>query len=232
VNKRLRVPESRLVTYLKNHFEKQGFLTATELNLGYGRADIVAFRINPARCRARFANGQLRSVDRLEHYILLRLLPELETGNAISLDQLSDKLEFSASHIRTKLLSFLIRFGYAIEVEPRRYAKINGFVPVTDEIIAVEAKVKDWRKGAIQAKRYQVFANRVFLALSNSYSHRVDSMILKKHNIGLFIVGDKVQQKIPAPKLRPRDCDRFNFATEWLWRHRRREIKEVLANAS
>lgn len=227
-----RTSESRLINYIINYFENLGFLTTTELNLGYGRADIVAFRVNPSNCQARFENKQLRSIDRLDYYTLLRLLPEFENEDPISLDFLADQLKFSASHIRSELLSFLIRFGYAIEVEPRQYAKINGFIPVVDEIVAVEAKVKDWKKGAIQAKRYQVFANRVFLALSVNYFHRVNCEILKKHNIGLLTIGDKIMKRLTAPKLLPKDCDRFNFATEWLWRYRRQDIKRVLSNVS
>ena len=42
----------------------------------------------------------------------------------------------------------------------------------------------DWRKGAIQAKRHRSFANRVYLALSSDYVHRVQLEVLQRHGIG------------------------------------------------
>lgn len=223
--------EASLVGQLKHHFEKQGLLTATELSLGYGRADLVAYRINIDGCRARLDNGQHRSLNRVEHYTLLRLLPDTDTGESLPLAYLSANLSFSPSHLRRSLLSYLIRFGYAVEVEHHQYAKINGFVPISHEILAIEAKVADWRRGAIQAKRYQLFANRVYLGISVEYSHRVDPAILEKHNIGLLTIGREVTEVLSAPRLSPRDCDRFNFASEWLWRYRRRDIRRMVTNA-
>ncbi len=232
MSERCNTPELQIVSRLKQHFEDLGLLTAKELSLGYGRADLVVFKIEPSKCMARFNNNQLRSLDRVEHYSILRLLPEITSGNAVSLEYLSEMLNFSKSHLRNELMSFLIRFGYVIEIKQNLYTKVNGFVPVSEEIWAIEAKIKDWRKGAIQAKRYQVFANRVFLALPLKYSHRVDINLLSNHNIGLLIVENEIIEKLSAPKLLPKDQDRFAFASEWLWRYKRRNLKEILTYAS
>lgn len=230
--KRRRKPEARLVANLKCHLEKRGMLTATELGLGHGRADLVAFSVDPSKCQTRFNNGQLRSLDRIEHYSLLRLIPEVTTGKIASLEDLSRRLNFSESYLRTELVSFLMRFHYVIEVQPKKYAKLNGFVPVADEIWAIEVKVKDWKKGAIQAKRYQAFANRVFLAISKDYIHRVDPKILTRHRIGLLSIGNEISEEIPAPKQQPRNIDRFAFAAEWIWRYKRGELREFIHHAS
>lgn len=224
--------ESQMVLRLKQHFENLGLITAKELSLGYGRADLVVFNVNTSKCLNRFENGQLRSLDRIEYYSILRLLPENPHEPTISLEYLSEKLRFSTSYLRNELLSFLIRFGYVFEVEPCRYIKVNGFVPISDEIWAIEAKVSDWKKGAIQAKRYRVFANRVFLALQEKYHHRVDDELLKSHKIGLLTIGNEIKEEIPAPTLLPKDLDRFAFASEWLWRYKRRDIRKIISNAS
>jgi hypothetical protein len=224
--------ESHLVRILRNYFDSLGYITTTELSLGYGRADLVAFNIDTNRCKARLNNGQHRSLDKLKYYNLLRLIPEIESDESISLYNLSEHLKLSQSHLRQNLLSFLIRFGYIIEVNHKRYAKVNGYIPIADEILAVEVKVSDWRRGAIQAKRYQVFANRVFLAISNYYAHRVDRSLLEDHNIGLLTVGHKIYEDLKAPQLLPRDLNRFNFAAEWVWRYRRNNIREMVQNAS
>ncbi len=221
-----RIPEARIVRRLRQFYESQGYFTAKELDLGYGRADLVAFSIDFNKVKSRLDNGQLRSLSRVEHYSIIRSLPELDSGATVPLQHIVESTPLSKEYVRREILPFLIRFGYVKETVSGEFAKVNGFVPIADEILAVEAKVSDWRKGAIQAKRYQVFANRTYLAVAGRYQHRVDRSLLREHRIGLMSVDEQgVYELIPAPSLEPRDQDRFNLATEWLWRYRRRELR-------
>ena len=225
------VSERLLVCKLETHLRSCGYLTARELSVGYGRADLVGFRIDADRCSVRFANQQFRALDRILHYTLLRLIPELQSGASTSLSNLSSRTGFSEAHLRRELLAYLVKWGYIVEVNAHQYAKLNGFVPLTSEIIAIEAKVSDWRKGAIQAKRYQSFAHRVFVALPSPYAHRVDRALLQAHKVGLLTVDDDgVYEELCSPVLEPRDADRHCFASEWVWRHRRDHLREIVQN--
>lgn len=221
------LPESRLVSQLKDFYEAQGYYAARELNVGYGRADLVAFAVNFRKVKSRLYNGQLRSLSRIEHYSIIGLLPEIESGESLAIDSIADALPQSSSYVQRKILPHLARFGYIKETEPGRFAKVNGFIPIVDEIIAIEAKISDWRKGAVQAKRYQVFANRTYLAVASKFQHRVDRRVLQQHRIGLLSVSsNEIIELLAAPQLKPRDIDRSYFAAEWLWRYRRRELRE------
>jgi hypothetical protein len=233
MTKRKRRPETQIVQHVNEYFENSGYFTARELDLGYGRADLVSFKVNYSRVQNRLKNKQLRLLSRVEYYSIMRLLPEAESGAAFTIQDIASSIPLSERYIRTELLSNLIRYGYVEEIESGNYAKVNGFVPFVDEIIAVEAKVSDWKKGAIQAKRYQVFANKTYLAVSSSYAHRVDYELLRNHQIGMLSVEDHaIHELISAPNLIPKDEDRFNFAAEWLWRYRRSDLKKGANNAS
>jgi hypothetical protein len=130
--------------------------------------------------------------------------------------------------VRDSLLSFLERAGYIKRVAPGAYAKVNGFIPIASEVIAVEAKVADWRKGAMQAKRHRSFANRVCLVLAERYVHRAQLSVLRRHGIGLLSVSSNtVNEILESPLMPPRDIDRNRFAAEWLWRYRRQAVLEA-----
>src|SRR5262249_42577945 len=156
---------------------------ATERSLGWGRADLVVFRLDADKCRARFENGQFRALDRADHYRALTYIPEVESGQDVSLGILCARLGRSPSYVRGALVSFLERAGYVKRIRPGTYAKVNGFVPIAREVIGVEAKVSDWRKGAMQAKRHRSFANRVYLALAAEFVHRAQLDVLQRHGI-------------------------------------------------
>jgi hypothetical protein len=112
-------------------------------------------------------------------------------------------------------------------------AKVNGFIPIAQRVIAIEAKVSDWRKGAIQAKRHRSFANRVYLALSSDYVHRAQLEILRRHGIGLLSASKfGVEEILESPDMPPTDPDRHSFSAEWLWRYRRAAVLKATADAS
>ena len=227
------ISESRLVQQLKEYYIDSHYLITTEFSIGYGRADLVAFKINPNKCRARLENGQQLSLDRVEYYTLLHLMPDINSGNNVSISYLSDKLCLSSSYLKNHFLKHLIKSGYIVEVEQKKYVKVNGFIPIADEIIAIEVKISDWKKGAIQAKRYQVFANRTFLALYSNFVHRADLSLLKKHNIGLMSVNNaEIHEVLPVYFQKPKDEIRFSYASEWVWKYRRSTIRNIFNNES
>jgi DNA-binding transcriptional ArsR family regulator len=225
-------PEARIVTSVKCAFERQGYLVSTERALGYGRADLVAYQIDPAKCEARRLNGQFRSLERVEQYTVLRHLPEIGQGDEITTSELCDRLGRSKTFVSSQLVSFLERAGY-VERIGNKLARRNGFIPIAKEIVAIEAKVSDWKKGAIQAKRYRWFADKVYLAIAAKYCHRVQVELLQKHKIGLLSVDcDRVSELLASPSLTPCDADRHSFAAEWLWRYRRKAVMEAVGIAS
>ena len=99
-----------MVKRVRAYYESAGYITAKELDLNYGRADLVAFIIDAEKVRSRLANNQHRSLSRVEHYSILRALPDKEDGKSIPLGQIAKNIPLSEQYIRSKLLSFLIHF--------------------------------------------------------------------------------------------------------------------------
>ena len=75
-----------------------------------------------------------------------------------------------------------------------------------EEVIAVELKLRDWKKAIIQAKNYQFGSDLVYIAvpLQKSYNIlRKAEHIFKKEGIGLLVVNEKDSrvEEIIRPKL-------------------------------
>lgn len=211
--------EASLVRLLKTFFKSKYLYTIQELSVGYGRADIVAYDLAHDKCLRRIMNAQKAPLERIEYFKILEAFPDEDTGEFISSENLSQSLPFSESRLRYHWLKILKEFGYVEEVGKAVYSKRNGFLPVIKEIVAVEAKLEDWKKGAIQAKRYAVFANRTYLAIPQRIEHRVDRELLIRHRLGLFLVTeDGVEEALEAPESGPKDRFRHRLAGEAAWK--------------
>jgi len=208
-----------MVRVLRNYFEALNFVTVQEFGVGYGIADLVAYQLSYKNCQKRIANNQKKPLSKVQYFQILAALPDIEKSKTISLEDLNCKLPFSKDRLNYFWLESLKKLGYVTKISKNSYTKINGFIPITNEIIAVEAKLTDWKKGAIQAKRYKVFANRVYLATEEKVAHRIDQKLLSKHGIGLLLVSDnRVQEILPAPRTGPRDQLRYHLAGEEAWK--------------
>ena len=100
-------------------------------------------------------------------------------------------------------------YHFLRELEDLGYIKIdNNYVTtikkidaVTKNIIAVEAKISDWKAGLEQAIRYKQFANEVYVALSAENVRKVDKQLFINLNIGLMSVSSgKLKIVIKAKK--------------------------------
>jgi hypothetical protein len=219
--------EASMVSVLKHYLEDRDLFTVQEYNAGYGIADLVGFRISYENCNKRIANEQKSPLERLEFFKLLEALPDIESGLATTLSELSSVLPVSENRLQYHWLKLLEELGYVKRLDNKEYVKINGFIPIVKEIVAIEAKLTDWKKGAVQAKRYKVFADRTYLAIHERAAHRVDTQLLAKHGIGLLIVAERsVREEIAAPKIGPRDPLRYYLAGELAWKIYYRRCKK------
>ena len=84
---------------------------------------------------------------------------------------------------------------------------LYGYSPETDRTVAVELKLRNWRRAIEQALVYQLCSDYVFIAVPATTAKRVDIKELRSHGIGLIAVfEDKCIEELPAihsPVLNP-----------------------------
>lgn len=211
--------EKTFVEQLEGIYKKEGFLARQEVGVGYGVADLVLVKLIPGQCAIRLKNKQLKPLLREDYFKIFRYLPEEESGKKpVTLDHLVKHTKLSKSFLKYHILKKLEHDGYIKKVDGNFYFKINGWMPIAKEIIAIEAKLKDWKRGFIQANRYKSFANKVYLALPADKAHLVNEALLRKHNIGLIAfdpLESEIKKAIHPRAAQPRNVFKYDFAAEF-----------------
>lgn len=211
--------EEKFVTLLEKQLKKNfDFLTKREIGVGYGVADLVLFKLDPKKCLIRKNNKQYNKIENEDAFKIFDFLPEINKKKKADINYLSNELNIPKSSLRYKYLKKLSDDGFIKIENDQYYFKVNGWMPIANEIIAIEAKLKDWHRGFLQANRYKSFANKTFLAMPLSQGHVVDRALLKKHNVGLILFDATTKEiKIISPKKeKPLNKYKFNLAAEFV----------------
>lgn len=208
--------EAQFVKSLENKFAGDGYITKKEVCVGYGVADLVLFKLNTKKCLIRKNNKQYKRIDNEEYFKIFDFLPEIGSVKKVKLQTLVNNLKIPEATLKYKYLKKLEQDGFIKKIDNEFYFKINGWIPIADEIIAIEAKLRDWKRGILQANRYKTFAHKVFLAFPLAQSHLVDRDLLKRHNIGLILFDGKseIKRAINPQKEKPLNWYKFNLAPE------------------
>ena len=139
--------EKIFVSKLEKIFTKEGFLAEKELGVGYGVADLVLIRksrINKRKAMIRLGYGQTTPLKKDAYFKVLENVPDYKfQKELVDIGFLADKTKISKSLLKYNLLKSLERKKYIKRRGETYYFKVNGWLPLTDEIIAIEAKMKE-----------------------------------------------------------------------------------------
>ena len=154
----------------------------------------------------------------------MSLITDSETKKKpTSLESIQENISLSTQTLRYKILPKLKNCGYIKEVYNGYYIKINGWLPIGKELIAIEAKLHDWKKGLQQAIRYKAFANRVYLAVPSNIAKNPQRALLEKYGVGLISFDPKSGKKrviVSAPARKPNNPHKRDYASEFFWNAR------------
>ena len=213
--------EKNFVTNLETSFKDEGFLTRRELGVGYGIADLVLFRPHAGNCLKRIEHKQSRRLLHEGYFRVFSSLPDIASDDApMSLAKLGTTTAYSSGFLKYTILPYLKKAQYVKETQKGYYVKINGWLPIGLEMIAIEAKLHDWKRGFYQAHRYRVFADKVYLAVPMGIVDLVDETLLRKHGVGLIGFDARLGTKqvvLETVNKKPLDDFKRNFASEFFW---------------
>ena len=177
------ITERELVNVLKNnyvpicHWDTNKFNTQIleEVDLGFGVADLVISKLSHQRKKATVSLG----------YFDVMVYRIIETEKKISIEALKDITKTNSTTINRSLKK-LIQESYVHKCDT--FIKLNrAYKGVSLSNIAIEAKLKNWRRALNQAFRYKWFADKSFVVLDSQNSQPALKNIgeFKKLNVGL-----------------------------------------------
>lgn len=165
---------------------------AHEFNCGFGIADIVIYKhLNQ---KDAFDLGRVSS----DWAFTLRCLPLRKKFSIKNVSELSG----TSLNSSKKAVKEFIDAGFCEKTDDNFYIKIKNPKPLCKSIIAIEAKLKDWKRALWQAGRYKIFSSQSWVVLDR---HSANPAILniqefKKYNIGLATVtANGIYEEIYTP---------------------------------
>ena len=105
------------------------------------------------------------------------------------------------TQVTWRVRRYLTGSGYRVRSEvPFLSQRIDlvGVLPRSGEVVAIEAKVDDWRRGLQQVIPYRLCSHEAFLAISARHAQSVDRKVLSKYGIGLIAVDGVARVELPA----------------------------------
>jgi DNA-binding Lrp family transcriptional regulator len=175
-------PEAKLQGAVEAHLstifprrQKHLALVLGSLTLGAGRPDILLASFDEHVTR-------LSKVDRHAR----ALLPYLQLARPASAKTLARRLGLSVKSV-DRALAQLVEARIATQ-KRTTYSLSRRWQTIIPDIVAVEIKVGNWRRGLSQAARNRIFAHRSYLGLPETVARRVKTDKLFR-TFGVGIIG-------------------------------------------
>jgi DNA-binding MarR family transcriptional regulator len=129
--------------------------------------DLLAARVELRAFRARIGAEQWEPLTEGE----IVALANLRRDRTTSVQALAAHIGYTTD-TTLRLLRRLEHLGYASESRGRGFRKIRGRYKVFSRLVAVEAKLHDWRRALVQARAHRSFAQECYVAFDPSYVDR------------------------------------------------------------
>lgn len=124
---------------------------------------------------------------------------------ARNVDSLARSIGWPVSTIARRI-PHLVKAGGLVEIRPKLYVRPQGIKPL-GSVIAVEAKVEDWRKALRQVRTYAVWADSYVVVMGDLTANGLRTMKgeVDKDRGGLMVSGDwVVRPQVQLTHSRPR----------------------------
>ena len=99
------------------------------------------------------------------------------------------QVKISELQLQEAVAAYLVRHGFIVMSEMQFFSKrIDLFAVDRDSLttIAVEIKIRDWKRALFQARTYLVCADHVFVALPSHLAHNIATKDFDRDSIGLL----------------------------------------------
>ena len=140
----------------------------------WGICDLVGLSFRSPSVRHRCRLGQDQAITSITRAALLSEIPDIQTGESISLRSLVKKYEFVMSpDIINEQTEWLIAEKYVLRTSTGHFQKRNGWLPLHKRLIAVELKLNRIEDVMVQARSNLLFAEESYVALPHEVCRRV-----------------------------------------------------------
>ncbi len=162
---------------LTSQFNTDTFIR--EFSAGYGIADL-------AFARNFFTNKNKVDRQPINNYYALKGILSLPNSIPFTKNDFINVTGISNS-MCTKVFQILIEKDYIQRKGGNKFIKTLDLYSPIKKLVAIEVKLKDWKQGILQARRYKSFTDECYLAILADYERNIDYDLLNQFGIGLIL---------------------------------------------
>lgn len=192
---------THLAKKLQPEFDTDVFVK--EFTAGYGIADLVF-------ARSFFIKENVLNRKPISNYFGLELYLSMPDEKPLTMTEMSSLVKLSPSTLR-QVINLLVNDDYLQVIEGNYFIKSGYIESPVKKLVAIEAKLRDWKQGIIQARRYRSFTDECYLAILERYDKNIDYSYLERFDIGL-ILFDESTGEIEL-KRKPLESDTLSIYT-------------------
>lgn len=186
--------EKDLVNILNDYIESKKIIYANEIRMGIGIPDIM------------ICSEMLKKESLITDYYALKIYDYINKKKVDNIEEITKKVSMSKKNICKYI--YELKEKNILEFEKDKIEVLKNLdLQDIGTNISIEVKLKDWKNGILQAKRYLRFSDYSYLAILEQYQKNIDLDELKNSGIGLIVVGDKIKQVIKPKK--SKQCDKY-----------------------
>lgn len=154
-----------------------------EFDSYFGIADIVLGTYKPYLSR--------RNSRRPISLNWVNLLSSLKKGDEFHFEDFQCAHNLSHRNAILRLNEY-IEAGFLRPKGNKNFEVINEYKLITDNVIAIEAKLKDWKRAIFQARRYKKFSDFSYVLLDEHYARPAlnNIEVFEAYNIGLITMSN------------------------------------------
>lgn len=187
--------EKSMIPIIKSNVSNFSFndnkklVSIEEFSCGTGISDLTIFTVDDKILAQRQKSNKKPITSKNQIQVLLTLLD----NKPLILPEIIERVSFNSKHTVLKILKQLVEANI-VTVNEGEYRASHSIAESTSEnVIAIEAKISDWKSGVRQAMRYKEYANYSYLAI---YEEHIPACIgnievFKKLGIGLIGVSNE-----------------------------------------
>lgn len=158
-----------------------------EFSAGTGVSDLTIFNIDK-----QLINEHIKKrIQPITNNDILKTFIYISENGPLSFVSIAEGMTHTSKQTLKKHLNSLVAFNAVIEIGENIYQTTLNHLSAAGkkEIIAIEAKVSDWKSGLRQAMRYQEYADFSYLAV---YEEKINSCLKHKEAfeaMGIGLIG-------------------------------------------
>ncbi|HET9183803.1 MAG TPA: hypothetical protein VFP59_16855 [Candidatus Angelobacter sp.] len=157
---------------VRRWLKKEGLEVKDEYVLPWGICDFVGLSFDQERVDKRLALHQFRPIGPPHRIDLLFKIPDVETGESISIRQLRKRLPLLSDDAVEQELEKLAKGGFVVQHRKGSFQRLNGWVPLHNRIVAVELKLSRTSEVLAQAASHRAFASESYIAMPSKIAER------------------------------------------------------------